>query len=211
VVALSPPPPPRRTGRRQGWRAADYVALDFETTGLDYRRDAIVSYGAVPVIGGRARLDGSTHQLVRPAVPPTPRSQTVHLLRPADLAEAPDLGEAREGLRSVLARRFLLAWFAEVELRFLRRAFGGSARRWRRRTIDVRNLAIAVDGKPAATRTEMGYGLTAVANRYSVPVANPHEAFDDALVTAQLFLVLASKLPGIEEPTVRDLLAVGRP
>jgi DNA polymerase III epsilon subunit-like protein len=37
-------------------------------------------------------------------------------------------------------------------------------------------------------------------------VANPHEAFDDALVTAQLFLVLASKVPGTPEPTVRQLL-----
>jgi DNA polymerase III epsilon subunit-like protein len=39
-----------------------------------------------------------------------------------------------------------------------------------------------------------------------VPVANPHEAFDDALVTAQLFLVLAPKVPGRPEPTVRQLL-----
>jgi DNA polymerase III epsilon subunit-like protein len=29
-----------------------------------------------------------------------------------------------------------------------------------------------------------------------VPVASPHEALDDALVTAQLFLVLASRLEG---------------
>lgn len=34
--------------------------------------------------------------------------------------------------------------------------------------------------------------LSSVALR--VPVVNPHEALDDALVTAQLFLVLATKL-----------------
>ena len=40
----------------------------------------------------------------------------------------------------------------------------------------------------------MRYSLSATAERYGVPVASPHEALDDALVTAQLFLVLATKL-----------------
>jgi DNA polymerase III epsilon subunit-like protein len=39
-----------------------------------------------------------------------------------------------------------------------------------------------------------------------VPVANPHEALDDAFVTAQLFLVLVRKLRGLPDPSVRDLL-----
>ena len=33
--------------------------------------------------------------------------------------------------------RLVLAWFAEVEVAFLRGVFGGSDRWWRRRTIDV--------------------------------------------------------------------------
>jgi DNA polymerase III subunit epsilon len=202
------PPRPRRSAP---WHEAAYAALDFETTGLDYARDAIVSYGVVPVERGRALIAGSVHELVRPHVPPSPRSQTVHLLRPQDLVDAQAPEDAREHLRTLLQRRYLLAWFAGVELNFLRRLFGGSERAWRRRTIDVRNLAIAIDGKPEATRRELGYALTTVARRYDVPVAAPHEAYDDALVTAQLFLVLVSKLPGRRPPTVRDLLRVGRP
>ena len=70
----------------------------------------------------------------------------------------------------------------------------------------MRNLAIAVDGADRAARRTPGYALTVSAGAYGVPVANPHEAFDDALVTAQLFLVLASKLPGHPDPSVRRLL-----
>jgi DNA polymerase-3 subunit epsilon len=139
-------------------------------------------------------------------VPPSPRSQTIHELRPQDLAGAPDIEQARETLAAALSGRFLLAWFADVEVHFLTAIFGGSRRRWRRRTIDVRSLAIAVDGGDRTARRTPGYGLTASAEAYGVPVANPHEAFDDALVTAQLFLVLASKLPGRADPTVRQLL-----
>lgn len=200
------PRPPSVGGRSAAWRRAAFAALDFETTGLDLTSDAVISFGVVPVDGGRARVAGAVRSLVEPAVPPSPRSQTIHELRPQDLADAPGIDEARALLGAAIGRRFLLAWFADVELHFLGTMFGGSRRRWRRRTIDVRSLAIAIDREPRAARGRPGYGLTATAERYGVPVADPHEALDDALVTAQLFLVLASKVQGRGEVTVRQLL-----
>lgn len=204
-----PAAPARR--RAIGWRLAEYAALDFETTGLDAANDAVVSFGVVPVRDGRAILAEAVHQLVRPHVPPSPRSQTIHELRPQDLAGSPRIGEVREVLRRALERRWLLAWFADVEIAFLSAIFGTSERTWRRRTIDVRNLAIAADGQPPEIRGRPGYGLGAEAHRWKIPVANPHEALDDAFVTAQLFLVLARKMPGDPDPTIRSLVRVARP
>lgn len=199
---------PRRSDRRRLWRQAAFVALDFETTGLDRTRDTIVSFGIVPVLEGRVVLGGSLHQLVEPHVPPSVHSQKIHELRPQDLAGSPRLEEAREVLRRTLAHRFLLVWFADVEVSFLTAIFGGRQGTWRRRTIDVRNLAIAADSAPGSMRTTQGYGLSWAAARLGIPVANPHEALDDALVTAQLFLVLTGKLPENPDPTVADLLRV---
>ncbi len=204
------PAGPSRVVRRRPWRAAEYAALDFETTGLDYEKDSIVSFGLVPVIQGRAMLAGSAHQLVSSTVPPSPRSQSFHLLRPQDLDGAPPVEHAREQLRGLLAGRFILAWFAEVEIRFLASMFRTGPGPWRRRTIDVRNLAITVAGGGVKDRAERGYALGTQAAKYGVPIATPHEAYDDALVTAQLFMVLAAKL-GSGEPTVRDLLRLGGP
>jgi DNA polymerase-3 subunit epsilon len=190
------------------WRRAEYAALDFETTGLDLEHDAVVSFGVVPVRDGRAIVGESIHQLVRPDVAPSPRSQTIHELRPEDLEAAPPLAEARETLRRALDGRYLLVWFADVEVNFLAGAFGGRPKAWRRRTIDVRNLAMEVDAQPRSARKEFGYALSFEAERRGVPVADPHEALDDAFVTAQLFLVLVRKLRGMPEPTVTDLLKV---
>jgi DNA polymerase III epsilon subunit-like protein len=97
-------------------------------------------------------------------------------------------------------------WFADVEIHFLSAIFGGSVGSWRRRTIDVRNLAIEADGVPRSARAQLGYGLSWVAGRLGVPVADPHDALDDALVAAQAFLVLATRLPDAPDPTVADLL-----
>jgi DNA polymerase III subunit epsilon len=204
------PAAPPRGERRVSWRRAPFAALDFETTGLDFESDAVVSFGVVPVLGGRVIVREGVHQLVNPSVPPSPRSQTIHELRPQDLAGAPPIAEAAGMLARVLEGRYLLAWFADVELHFLAAMFGGGRRRWRRRTIDVRNLAIAAEGAPRSVREQPGYGLSSIAHRYGVPVASPHDADDDALVTAQLFLVLAPRVGAGGDATVRDLLRRGR-
>lgn len=207
-VGASRPAAPR-IARTLGWRDVAYAALDFETTGLDYATDHVVSYGVVPLDGGRISVGASRRQLVRPATPPSPRSQTVHLLRPQDLADAPDLAAAAGPLREALAGRVILAWFAEVEVQFLRGIYGGSRRWWRRRVIDVRDLAIFADGSPAGARAQRGYALGSIAQRYGIPVADPHDALDDALVTAQLFIVLVRALPDLPDPTMGDLRRIG--
>jgi DNA polymerase-3 subunit epsilon len=76
--------------------------------------------------------------------------------------------------------------------------------------IDVRDMAIVIDGAPPGARRNRGYALTQTAERFGVPVSDPHEALDDALVTAQLFLVLAARMPGDREPGPRRLTSMYR-
>jgi DNA polymerase-3 subunit epsilon len=200
------PSAPARSLRRGPWRRAPFVALDFETTGLDYRRDAVIAFGTVPVRGGRVVVGEGAERLVAAGVASSPTSMKIHQLLPRDLEEGLPPEDAGDELRSSLEGRFLLTWYADVEVAFLRRMLGGRARTWVRRTVDVRRLAIELEHADPEAR----FGLSACARRYGVPVASPHEALDDALVTAQLFLVLASKLEGRGFRTVRSLLALTR-
>lgn len=200
-----PAPPPREL-RRRAWTDAGFAALDFEATGLDFEHDTIVSLGIVPVDEGRIAMADAVYQLVQPVVPPSPGSVTVHGLRAQDLARAPTVDEAKATLRLALDRRFLLTWWAEIEAAFLDKIFGGGPRKWLHRSIDVRRLAVTLERLEGSVPQSSDYTLTATASRYSVPVANPHHALDDALVTAQLFLVVATKLARREYKTVRSLL-----
>lgn len=196
---------PARRLRGLPWRSAEYASLDFEATGLDFARDRVISFGAVPIRKGRIEVGEAVYQLVDPGDrPPSAESITVHGIRPVDLREAPSLEAARTNLARALDRRFLIAWYAGVEAAFLSSWFGGGPRRWQRSTIDVRDLMLALEG-PSVGRLS----LSVAAERFGVPVADPHHALDDALVTAQLFLVLANRL--VERGGVRivgDLLAI---
>jgi DNA polymerase-3 subunit epsilon len=219
------PPGPLRAARRQPWTRCELVALDFETTGLNLRTDGVVSFGAVPVREGRIVIEGAEYREVAPEVAPSPTSIRIHELRPLDLVAAPPMDEVRSELADAIHGRFLLAWVAEIEVAFLARTFGTSRRTWARRTIDVKRLADAVEhATTAATDTaadttvdtatdaaaDGGYTLAAAAKRFGVPVERAHHAFDDALMTAELFLVLATRLAALGNGTAGRLLRLGR-
>jgi DNA polymerase III subunit epsilon len=187
----SPGNPARRTGRRT-WRDSEFAVLDFETTGLDPSRDDIVSFGVVPVLGGRAVMRGATYQEVSPVFAPSPASVRIHGLRRADLEGAPRVEEAGAILREAIHGRIIVAWAAQVEAAFLAGILGRSPRWWRRRIVDTLDLAREVDRRERVV--SHSYNLTTTASRFGVPVFSPHDALDDALTTAQLFLVLATKL-----------------
>jgi DNA polymerase-3 subunit epsilon len=203
---LTTPAAPPRAWRRRHWREVEFAALDFETTGLDYGKDAIVSFGVVPVHSGRVVVGESIHRLVVPAVPSSSISMTIHQILPQDLAEALPIEVAREELSRALHGRYLLTWYADVEIAFLSRIFGMRVGTWVKRTVDVRELALAMEDGRDGVR----FSLSAVAERYGVPVASPHEALDDALVTAQLFLVLAARLEECGLSSARSYLRLTR-
>lgn len=208
-------PRPRSPGRRAarvGWRDASLLGLDFETTGLDLGRDRVVSFGAVPVQRGAVVLGDAVHRLVDPGDrTPSRASVTVHGIRPVELAGQMPAEAAASELARLLDRRFLLAWFADVETAFLRRMFGRRSR-WDGRTVDVRDLYRAEAGEGADRAS-----LSTAAAACGVPVADPHHALDDALVTAQLFLVLAARrerragrTPAVGDLVRRAMAAEGR-
>jgi DNA polymerase III subunit epsilon len=204
---VSRPAAPGRRARRLPWRQVELVSLDFEATGLDFERDTIVSFGTVPVRQGRIDIGSADYELVDPGeVAPSPVSITVHGLLPADLRGAQGLEAARTSLARQIERRFLVTWAGMVEAGFLNHMYGGGVRSWLRRCIDARELMFALEEDPPPPFT-----LSSVAEGLGVPVASPHHALDDALVTAQVFLIAAARLEARGVRTVRELQRAVRP
>ena len=203
------PAAPSRWFLHHSWTKAPLVALDFETTGLDLRRDAIISYGAVPVVNGRVDLGKAQYREVRPAVDPTTASIAVHHLRPVDLREAPSMRVTRYELSLMLERAYIVTWVAQVEANFLATVFGGGSLSWLRRTIDTYRMARALELLEGGDPSSVGR-LDSTADRYGVPVEEAHHALDDAVMTAELFLVLATKLSARGDDRLKTLRRAAR-
>lgn len=167
-------------------------------------RDEVVQAGVVALDGDRLRLGSAWASWVRPTRPFAPEAATIHGLSDERLRDAPPVAAVREALAVRLQDRVLVAHYAALELGFLRR--------WQLRpqaAIDTLFLALALDEVHVNTARRDAYTLSALARRCGVTVYGEHDALADALLTAQVFLVLASELEARGRVrTVRDLVGL---
>src|SRR5512139_2725056 len=68
-----------------------FAVVDTELTGLDEKRDSVVSVGAVKMSGSRIELGRSFYQLVSPRAGFTHASVVVHGITPDDVAQQPPI------------------------------------------------------------------------------------------------------------------------
>jgi DNA polymerase-3 subunit epsilon len=200
---LRPPPD------RMPWRQARFCAVDLELSGLDPRRDEILSFGAVPIEDGRVVLGSAAQGLVSPAGPISESSIRIHGLRVADLEHAPALDEAIDPLLAAMAGSIPVVHAAAVERRFLTPALRRQGLRLRRPMVDTAVLGLVWlherDGRDQRHLT-----LTDLARELGLPSHRPHEAAGDALTTAQAFIALASLLDARSPESVRSLVRADR-
>jgi DNA polymerase-3 subunit epsilon len=179
----------------EGIGSVEYLALDFETTGLDPKVDEVISIGAIPIVDGRVDLTRLTYAEAVHSRPANRSGVAIHGLRPVDLAE----GQGRETLRARLVdsldNRQPIAWAAWVEAAFLASLLGGGERKWRSRIIDVIDLVAELD-RADGVEGSADETLVACCARFGIPHARAHHALGDALMTAQLFMVVTRRLRG---------------
>jgi len=192
----------------QPWRSASYCAVDLETTGLDLRRDVIISFGSVAIDGGRVIAGSSIYRLVRGPAHVSPEAIAVHSLRSADLVDAPPWEESVDLLLDALTDRVLVAHAAWVERAFLRRAF--RARQVHPPRIIVDTAALARAAGLAAAGASAEPSLELLARDLGLPAHEPHHALGDALTTAEAFLALSTRLDADAPQTVGSLVSASR-
>jgi DNA polymerase-3 subunit epsilon len=193
------------------WRETTFTVIDLEMTGLNPANDEIISFATVTVRHGRVQLHDARYELVRPDRMPSWDTIRIHGLREADLAEAPPLDEALDGLLEALARRPVVAHVASIDAGFLSAALEPHGLNLRNPVVDTAALAMELSrlrrerppSNAGGTTTGIAVstpGLGDLARWLGLPVHRPHEADGDALTTAQAFIALATHLECFENP-----------
>jgi DNA polymerase-3 subunit epsilon len=190
--------------RSTPWSEARWCAVDFELTGLDPRLDQVVSFGAIPIDGGRVQLGRAVSGLVRPTRESGEAAIHVHGIRAVDLSDAPTLADAVGGLIQTLTGRGLVLHVAAIDRPFLKRALRHLGVRLRGPVVDTEVLGrLWLYEREGHLRRHLGLGELAAA--LGLPLERPHDALGDALTTAQIFIALAAHMSARQVETVGSL------
>ncbi len=172
----------------------EFIAMDFETTGLDADKDEIITIGIVPFTLNRIYLNRAKHWTVRPRQKLDENSVVIHGITHNDIMDAPDLSEIIEEVLDDLSGKIMVVHYRKIEREFLDKAL-------RRRigegiefpVIDTMEIESKIQNRTSGGLWNKLRGkkpesvrLGQSRMRYGLPAYTPHHALTDAIATAEL-------------------------
>lgn len=195
---------------------ASFVSFDTELTGLDYKRDSIISIGAIKLKGASILPSNTFYRLLKPETELKREGVLIHELTHSDLDVADEPARVLDEFISFLGEALLIGHFVFIDARFVGRAmkrhFGLTLQSPTVDTLALHEWLLENDAGFARHfgGVSLKSDLASLAARYGVRVAGVHNAFRDAYMTAQLFQRFLPFLTANGVITIKDLLAVGR-
>lgn len=193
-----------------------FVVFDTELTGLNRRRDEIISIGAVKIIDLKIELNQTFHQYIRPRNLNHTDSTLIHRITPEQLRAMPTKDEVLPEFIRFCGDGLVVGHHVILDINFLNKAtlevLGGTIS-----NPNVDTMRLAMGYKEARfmdysnhDKLSTSYSLDDLTREFDLPAFKPHDALEDALQTAYLFLFLVKKMNQGRIYTLKDLYQAGR-
>jgi len=194
----------------------EFVSFDTELTGLNPRQDQIVSIGAVRIRNLRIVTGDNFFSYVHPKRELPEDTTLIHRITPEQIKNAPELDSVLPDFVSFCGRSLLVGHFVSLDMAFLNKAskkiLGGTVHN---PCVDSMRLAQAHQehrrrNQRARFNPAISFNLSVLAREYDLPLFTQHDALEDALQTAYLFIFLVKKLRREGYVTLKDYYLAGR-
>jgi len=171
-------------------RQQRFVVLDLETSGLNLRRDQVLSIGAVVIGQGAIDLSQQFECTLLREGHRASASTLIHGIAPSEIANGVEPVEALLNFMEFVGDSPLLAFHAKFDQLMLASALKQSlGYRLQHAFFDVAEIAPLL-----CPKAKLGHaGLDDWTQYFDLQVQQRHHASADALVTAELALILFSK------------------
>lgn len=194
-----------------------YVVYDTELTGLNYKKDEIISIGAVRIKDMQIDLSETFHCYVRPRNLDHTQATLIHRITPEQLKAAPPLEEVLPLFLKFIETDLLVGHYVWIDTTFLNKAtsrlYNGTVAN---PNLDTMRMAQVYKRKAlgdfhGSYQSENGgYNLQRLSAELNLPFFEAHDALEDALQTAYLFLFLVKKLQAVGITTIKELFSAGK-
>jgi DNA polymerase III subunit epsilon len=172
-------------------QATEVISLDCETTGFDPRVHEIVSIAAIPIRGSRILTSQAFRALIRPEGSMNAESIRVHQLRKKDVESGLPMRQVLPELLKFIAGRPLVGYWIDFDVHMLDKyLFEMLNIHLPNRRIDVSNLYYDRKYRTAPPGTRVDLSFAAIGRDLGLPMLPQHEAFNDALIAAEMYVTL---------------------
>jgi DNA polymerase III subunit epsilon len=174
-------------------QALRYVAVDLETTGLNLRRDRVVSIGAVRIIEGRIQLSQVFNEIINPGREIPRSSIELHGIVPASVAQARSADEVFQDFLGFLGQDILVAHHVGFDLYFLNRLMkqkhGFPLQNLALDTVELCRAIVFLPLQPPSRISgfQARHTLEDAAKHFGIEIWDRHTAMGDAMATAMIF------------------------
>ncbi len=184
----------------------EFLALDFETTGLDPNNDSILSVGYTIISNNKIKLKENGHHIIRLDTQLNEGNVVVHQITDNRMQQGEYLLNVTNTLLDKLCGRVLLVHFENIEKSFLnavcKRLFGGILPVHIVDTMKIEHKKLSRT-KPLIKGEDLR--LFNIRSGYKLPRYKAHSALEDAISTAELFLLQMEK-NGAKNITLKDII-----
>jgi DNA polymerase-3 subunit epsilon len=176
-------------GRNDLLSDVEYLALDFETTGMNAQNEAILSVGYTIIRQQAIQLKENGHQIIKVNRPISDESTVIHKITEERAATGEHLHDVLQVLLKKMTGRVLLVHYAEIEKTFLNYAFK-QIFGYQLPFLIVDTFSIEYNYLKNTNQAISKHQLRLfnLRDQYGLPRYNAHNALEDAIATAELFL-----------------------
>ena len=168
----------------------EVVVYDCETTGLNPKKDEIISIGAVKIKGNKILTNEAMHIFVKQKKQISHESIAIHQIRHCDLKDAVEIEEAIEKFLYYIGNRKLVGYYLEFDVamvnKYTKPMFGITLPN------EQEEISAIYYDKKIATIPQGNIDLRfdMILKDLSLPTLQMHDALNDAVMTAMMYLKL---------------------
>jgi len=192
---------------RQLIEEGDFVVFDTETTGLNVKKDKILSIGAVRVKNWEIDLSDSFDHLVNQEYQSeNQQSITIHGILPVLREESLEEEQAIQAFLDYVGNSILVGHHVAFDIRMVNKSLRRlKLSKLKNKHLDTAYLANRVQGNYNHMQNQR-LGLDELCQKYGISPTDRHTAAGDAFLTAILFMKLLYKLKKRGVRNLADLL-----
>lgn len=174
----------------QNIREDEYIVLDTETTGLNPKKDEILSIGAVKIKNNKIITSQSFEIFIKPLEEISHESIKIHHILEADLLDGVTIDEALEKLLYFIGNRPIVGYYISFDFSILNtylKEFIGTS--LPNEQIELSSMYYKRYKKHSAHEF-VDLKFDTIMDRLELPQLGKHDALNDAIMSAMMFLKL---------------------